>query len=116
MSDYPEGSLVGVGVFSTVGNALRLVDSWTRANIGSWTHSVLSIVPTASVLAVEPAGQPLETLRARYGHDRRVETVAVAIRDRSGTAEFHVTEHSHDSSLHPPRDMRSDYGSACADG
>ena len=80
------------------------------ANIGSWTHSLLSVVPTASVLAVEPAGQPLETLRTRYGNDPRVEIAAVAVSDRSGTAEFFLTDHSHNSSLHTPRDMSADYG------
>lgn len=81
------------------------------ANVGLWTSSLLTVVPTASVLAVEPAGQPLEQLRSRFGEDPRVNIAEFAVSDHSGAAVFHTTVHSHNSSLQVPRDMDLHYGS-----
>lgn len=81
------------------------------ANIGAWTASLLTVVPTASVLVVEPAGQPLEHLRNRFAGDARVDIAEFAVSDRSEVAMFHTTVHSHNSSLQVPRDMDAHYGS-----
>ena len=81
------------------------------ANVGAWTDSLLAVVPSATVLAIEPADEPLAALRSRFGSDSRVEIAAVAVSDRSGSATFNVTDHSHNASLRTPLDMSADYGS-----
>jgi FkbM family methyltransferase len=73
------------------------------ANEGSFTNAILALAPGARVLAVEPAPGPQAQLRERFGADARVEVAAQALADRSGTATFHLTEHSHNSSLRTPR-------------
>ena len=85
------------------------------ANVGAWSGAFLAVAPRARVLAVEPAPEPLSQLTERFAGDGRVEIAPVAVSDRSGTATFHVTEHSHNSSLQAPLDMDSEYGHGWAE-
>lgn len=70
------------------------------ANVGDWTAAVLRAEPTARIIAVEPAPQPLETLKRRFGNRIAIDSRAVS--SKSGHATFHITRHSHNSSLHAP--------------
>jgi FkbM family methyltransferase len=81
------------------------------ANQGDWTAAALKVLPSARVIALEPAADSLQRLTQRFGMDPRVTLIGVAASSRNGHAEFHVTGHSHNSSLHEPRDMSSDYDS-----
>jgi FkbM family methyltransferase len=80
------------------------------ANEGSFTNAVLTLVPEARVLAVEPAPEPLARLRERFGDRPNVTVVGQAVADEEGVAALHLTGHDHNSSLHRPRDeMRELY-------
>lgn len=80
----------------------RVVD--VGANEGNFTAAVLSLVPAARVLAVEPAPEPLARLRERFRANPTVEVVGKALADRSGVAALHLTGHDHNASLHRPRE------------
>ncbi len=80
------------------------------ANVGDWTAALLRVAPTAQVIAVEPAPGPRAELHERFGADTRVQIEARAVAGTSGTAELHLTEHSHNASLHAPHDMDHLYG------
>ena len=80
------------------------------ANEGNFTSAVLSFAPSARVLAVEPAPEPLARLRERFRAHPSVTVVGKAVADRPGRAELHLTGHDHNSSLHKPREeMRALY-------
>ena len=72
------------------------------ANHGGWSASVLKVVPRARIVAVEPAPEPGGQLEARFAGDDRVTVDRRAVAGEPGTAEFHLTEHSHNSSLRTP--------------
>lgn len=80
------------------------------ANAGDWTAALLRLVPAARVLALEPAPDMADHLRRRFASDARVDVVPVAVSDKCGSADLHVTAHSHNTSLQQPRDMNRDYG------
>lgn len=80
------------------------------ANVGDWTAAVLEVVPSARILAVEPATDPRATLVERFARDPRVTVDDRAVAATAGTREFHITEHSHNASLNQPRDMDTLYG------
>jgi FkbM family methyltransferase len=73
------------------------------ANVGDWAAAVLEIAPDARVLAVEPAPEPRRMLAARFGSDRRLSIDPRAVAGKSGTSEFLITKHSHNSSMRQPR-------------
>jgi FkbM family methyltransferase len=80
------------------------------ANVGDWTDAVLRVAPGARVIAVEPSDEPRATLERRFNGDPRVEIDARAVADVPGTRTFHVTTHTHNSSLHAPRpSIRTSY-------
>lgn len=70
------------------------------ANIGDWTAAVLRAERDAQVIAVEPAPEPRETLKRRFGNRITIESRAIS--DKSGSATFHITGHSHNASLRAP--------------
>ena len=73
------------------------------ANEGKFSAGLLGIAPEARIIAIEPAPEPLERLRARLGDNPNVEILDVAVSRESGTASFHLTAHDHNSSLRSPR-------------
>jgi FkbM family methyltransferase len=73
------------------------------ANEGNFSAAILSLVPWARVLAVEPAAEPRRRLEARLSGRSHVEIVGQAVADVAGTATFNITAHGHNSSLHKPR-------------
>lgn len=70
------------------------------ANIGDWTAAVLRVEPDAQIIAVEPAPEPLEVLKRRFGNRITIESRAVS--NKSGSATFHITRGSSVASLHAP--------------
>lgn len=72
------------------------------ANEGNFTAAALDLAPRASVIAAEPSPGPRERLASRFAGDPRVTIVDKAVSLHSGTAEFNVTAHDHNSSLHEP--------------
>lgn len=80
------------------------------ANIGDWTAALLRAVPTAQVLAVEPAAAPRATLERRFEGDARITVDGRAVAGSVSLRDFRVTEHSHNASLYAPRDMDVYYG------
>lgn len=72
------------------------------ANHGGWSSAVLKVVPRARIVAVEPAPEPGRKLAARFADDDRVTVERLAVAAEKGTAEFHLTAHSHNSSLRVP--------------
>jgi FkbM family methyltransferase len=74
------------------------------ANHGGWSSALLKVAPRARVVAVEPAPEPGAQLEARFGGDDRVTVDRRAVAAGPGTADFHVTAHSHNSSLRVPDD------------
>lgn len=81
------------------------------ANIGDWTSDVLRTFPRSRVIAIEPGSEPQRTFNERVGGDSRVELVPVPVAEEAGLRRFHVTSHSHNASLHRPRNMDAHYGS-----
>lgn len=79
------------------------------ANIGDWTAAVLTVEPSLTVVAAEPADGPRRTLEQRFGKDRRVTIDPRAVSDTSGSRDFHITAHSHNASLHSPRTAMNDH-------
>ncbi len=83
------------------------------ANEGNFTNAIATLVPAAHVLAVEPAPGPRAQLEQRFAGRPNVTIVGQAVGERPGTAAFHLTAHSHNSSLQPPRkDMVALYDDA----
>jgi FkbM family methyltransferase len=74
------------------------------ANEGSFTNAVLDLAPSARVLAIEPAPEPLARLRERFAAKPGVTIVGKAAAAGVGKAALHLTGHDHNSSLHRPRD------------
>jgi FkbM family methyltransferase len=72
------------------------------ANEGNFTAAMLDLAPDASVIAAEPSPGPRERLAARFAGDPRVTIVDKALSLYNGTAEFNITAHDHNSSLHEP--------------
>jgi FkbM family methyltransferase len=70
------------------------------ANIGDWTAAVLRAEPKAQIIAVEPAPEPREILKRRFGNRITIDSRAVS--SESGIATLHITRHSHNSSLLAP--------------
>jgi FkbM family methyltransferase len=79
------------------------------ANAGDWTAALLRLVPGADVIAIEPSPELATALQVRFSDDERVRVVAQAISDSVGEVTFHVTAHSHNSSLKEPRNMNREY-------
>lgn len=74
------------------------------ANEGSFTNALVTLVPSARVIAVEPAPEPLARLRERFAANPNVTVVGKAMASEVGTAALHLTAHDHNSSLHRPRE------------
>ena len=70
------------------------------ANIGDWTAAVLRGEPDAQIIAVEPAPEPREVLKRRFGN--RITIDSRAISSKKASAIFHITRHTHNASLHAP--------------
>ena len=73
------------------------------AHQGEFTTTVLGVAPDATIVAVEPAPDPLARLRERVGGHPNVTIVPKAVAAESGTARFNVTEHETNASLRQPR-------------
>jgi len=71
------------------------------ANVGDWSAAVLRAEPDALIVAVEPAPEPRELMKRRFGGQITID--ARAISNATGHAPFHITRHSHNASLHAPR-------------
>ncbi len=81
------------------------------ANVGKWTAAVLRAEPAARVLAVEPNGEARSQLEARFGGDSRIRIDSRAVSSAAGTVAFHLTGHTVNASLFPPRpEMQAIYG------
>jgi len=80
------------------------------ANEGAWLAAVRVMAPTVEVIALEPSSEMASQLRSRFAGDPGVTIVEAAASDVDGDATFHVTAHSHNSSLRNPRDMDVYYG------
>jgi FkbM family methyltransferase len=72
------------------------------ANEGSFTNAIKALVPAAQVVAVEPAPGPRAQLQQRFAATPGVTVVGKAVGEAPGTATFHLTAHSHNSSLQVP--------------
>jgi FkbM family methyltransferase len=73
------------------------------ANVGEWTDAALTVEPRARVLAFEPGADAYNRLRDRFRTDARVTVLQRAVGARNGDVDLHVTRHSHNVSLRPPR-------------
>lgn len=78
------------------------------ANEGAFSAGVLTIAPSAEIIAAEPGPAPRARLEARLGNLPNVRILDVAVSDQSGVATFHLTAHDHNSSLHAPRSEMQD--------
>ena len=73
------------------------------ANVGDWTAALLNVVPSARVLALEPNPGSFDVLAQRFAEDARVTVSRRAASNTNAELEFYATEHSHNASLHQPR-------------
>jgi FkbM family methyltransferase len=73
------------------------------ANVGDWTGAVLTVVPAARVLAIEPNPGPRRELEQRFSGDGRVRIEGRAVAGVPGLVSLQITGHSHGSSLRRPR-------------
>jgi len=80
------------------------------ANVGDWTACALAVEPSAKVIAAEPGDSPRASLERRFAGDHRVTIIPKAVARESGHQTFHLTQHSHNGSLKPPRNMDEYYG------
>lgn len=69
------------------------------ANVGDWSAALLEVAAPHRVIALEPGPETAEQLRARFCDDPRVRVVEAAAGPSNGRTSFHVTQHSHASSV-----------------
>jgi FkbM family methyltransferase len=72
------------------------------ANLGDWTHALLSVFGPEHVIVVECEPRLVGPLRARLSSFPRVEIVDAALAESEGTATFHQLRHPAGSSLLRP--------------
>lgn len=73
------------------------------AHEGLWTRDVLEIVPSATIIAVEPQDDLRAQIERRFEGDPRVSVDHRALADSTGTRTFHRLDASVNGSLYPPR-------------
>jgi FkbM family methyltransferase len=80
------------------------------AHIGLWTADLLTVVPSARVIAVEPQEDLRATAEARFAADDRVTVLGCAVADREGSRPFHLMGAAVNGSLYEPNpDMNALY-------
>ena len=86
------------------------------ANKGQFSLAARRMLPSARIIAFEVLPAALATYRKNFAGDDAVRIETVALSDRSGSAEFFVTDRQDCSSLLRPGKGQSDiYGVAAAD-
>lgn len=73
------------------------------AHTGQWTRDLLELVPSASVIAVEPQADLRRQVERRFAGDSRVTVDGRAVGEANGERELHLLGASVNASLYPPR-------------
>lgn len=72
------------------------------ANKGQFSLAFRKLRPRAQIIAFEPLPEPAERFSRLFAGDSRAALHRIALSDRNGSAEFHVTDRADSSSLLPP--------------
>lgn len=78
------------------------------ANVGRWSELILKLCAPTRLIAVEPAPAVRSQLEQALARWSSAEVVPVAAGPENGEVIFHVTRHSHNSSVMVPRSDRMD--------